>query len=336
MDISRRKFLAVCMGALFIGARRQQQIMSVQGPIDRSALGVALIHEHFLVDFIGADQISYDRWERPAVVQKVLPYIREAQQEGVKTMFDCTPAFLGRDPLLLQELSRRSGMQIITNTGYYGARNNQHLPAHAFAESAEQLAERWVREYEKGIGGTGVRPGFIKIGVDADKPLSELQQKLVRAAAITHLRTGLTICSHTGPGKTAFEQLEILRQSGLRPAAFVWVHAQNEKDKSYYTRAAALGAWVSLDGIGWGDVEEYADSLQLLKSERLLNRVLISHDAGWYKPEEPDAAFKGYTDIFRELEPRLKKRGFTSADMEQLLARNPAEAFSIHLRAQKK
>lgn len=336
MDIGRRKFLAICMGALLIGARRQQQLMTVQGPIDRSALGTSLIHEHFLVDCIGADKISHHRWEREAVLRKVLPYIREAQKEGVKTIFDCTPAYLGRDPLLLQELSRQSGVQLITNTGYYGARDHQHLPAHAFAESAEQLAQRWVREYEKGIEGTGVRPGFIKIGLDADAPLSKIYQKLVRAAAITHLQTGLTICSHTGPGKTAFEQLEILRQSGLRPAAFVWVHAQNEKDKSYYTRAAALGAWVSLDGIGWGDLDEYADSLQLLKSEKLLNRVLISHDAGWYKPEDPDAAFTGYTNIFRELQPRLIKQGFTAKDMEQLLVKNPAEAFSIRLRAQKK
>jgi phosphotriesterase-related protein len=63
-------------------------------------------------------------------------------------------------------------------------------------------------------------PGFIKIRVEGD-PLSDLHRKLVIAAARTHLKTGLTICSHTGPAVLAFEELE-----------FVWTHAQNEKEKS--------------------------------------------------------------------------------------------------------
>lgn len=303
--------------------------MTVKGPIDDSALGESLIHEHFLVDFIGADKISCDRWERPAVIKKVLPYILKAKSEGVKTIFDCTPAYLGRDPVLLQELSRQSGMQIITNTGYYGAGKNLHLPSHAFSESAGQLAERWIREFKHGIENTGVRPGFIKIGVDADTPLSAVHQKLVKAAAITHLETGLAICSHTGPGKTAVEQIELLQTMGINPAAFVWVHAQGEQEKSYYEKAAASGSWVSLDGIGWGNFDAYADTLLFLKKKNFLTRALISHDAGWYKPEDPAGEIKGYTAIFQELIPRLKTKGFTPGDIEQLLVKNPAEAFSI-------
>ena len=266
MGISRRSFLAVCAGAFFISARQKQKIITVSGPIDPSDLGLSLIHEHFLVDFIGADKISSDRWERSEVVKKVLPYLLEAKRAGVKTIFDCTPAYLGRDPLLLIELSQQSGLQLITNTGYYGARQNQHLPAHAFTETAAQLAKRWINEFHEGVDGTEVRPGFIKISVDSEESLSALHQKLVKAAAITHLKTGLTICSHTGPGKTAFEQLQLLKEAGVDPAAFVWVHAQAEKDKSYYVKAASKGAWVSLDGIGWGDIEPYVDSLLLLKS----------------------------------------------------------------------
>jgi phosphotriesterase-related protein len=113
----------------------------------------------------------------------------------------------------------------------------------------------------------------------------------------------------------------------------VWTHAQNEQDKTQHINAAKSGAWISLDGIGWGDFEKYADAIGNLRSEGLLNKVLISHDAGWYKPEEPNGGdFKGYTNIFTMLIPLLKKRGFTENGVQQLLIKNPAEAFAIRVR----
>lgn len=336
MKLTRRNFLAICIGALFIRAKEKQQIMTINGPINTSKMGTTLIHEHFLVDFIGAKEISTKRWDRVEVVNKVTPYILAAKNAGVKTMFDCTPAFLGRDPILLRLLAEKSGIQIVTNTGYYGALNNKHMPSHALSEPAEVLALRWIREFLRGIEGTDVRPGFIKIGVDSEEELSDLHIKLVKAAAITHLKTGLTICSHTGPGKTAFQQLDIIQKHGVSPSAFVWVHAQGEEDISYFESAASLGAWVSLDGIGTDDLDKYVEILVRLKSNGYLNRVLISHDAGWYKPEEPDGDFTGYSNIFTDLIPRLKDKKFNQKDIDQLLVKNPISAFRIKIKKGRK
>ena len=294
-------------------------------------MGKALVHEHFLVDFIGADRISYQRWNRASVARKVLPYLKEVKQYGIQTILDCTPAYLGRDVELLKMLVDESGLQIVTNTGYYGAVNNKYLPPHAFTETAEQLADRWIQEFEKGIEGTKVRPGFIKIGVN-EGPLSLLHQKLIRAAGITHLATGLTICSHTGPAEAALEQIGILKETGVDPSAFVWVHAQAEKNNSYHQQAASMNSWISLDGIGWGDFDNYADSIEYLKKSGLLHRLLISHDAGWFKPDEPDAPFTGYTNIFTQLFPALQKRGISETDIHQLLVTNPMHAFTLNTR----
>jgi phosphotriesterase-related protein len=64
-----------------------------------------------------------------------------------------------------------------------------------------------------------------------------------------------------------------------------------------------------------------------------LNKVLISHDAGWYKPGEKEGGdFRGYTNIFTALLPLLKEKGFTENDMQQLLVKNPAAAFAISVR----
>jgi hypothetical protein len=73
-----------------------------------------------------------------------------------------------------------SGLYILSNTGYYGANHDKHLPPHAFAESAEQLAARWIREWEHGIDDTGIKPAFVKIGVDAG-PLSTIDAKRAEA-----------------------------------------------------------------------------------------------------------------------------------------------------------
>ncbi|MGF7037865.1 phosphotriesterase-related protein [Mucilaginibacter lappiensis] len=334
MLFSRRQFLLATLGISFYRFRRKPgTIITVLGEIPADALGKTLVHEHMLVDFIGADKISYDRWNRDQVEHKVLPYLLEAKQAGVKSIFDCTPAFLGRDVILLKRLSEKTGLHMITNTGYYGAVNNKYLPVWVKKETDKQLASRWIREFKEGIENSDVRPGFIKISVDAGK-LSALHQKLVRAAALTHLETGLTICSHTGKSPAAFEQLDILKIMGVKADAFVWVHAQAETDRNLHIKAARRGAWISLDGIGWGDFENYADSIASLKQEHLLHRVLISHDAGWYKPGEPDGGkFTGFTNIFTQLIPLLNKLGFTQADYEQLLIKNPASAFALSVKA---
>lgn len=332
MYLSRRSFLLTSLGSLAFSMKKPQ-VMTINGWIDASKMGKTLIHEHFLVDFIGADKTNANRWDKEKVITKVLSYLLEVKALGINTIFDCTPNFLGRDVELLKLLAQKSGLQILTNTGYYGAMYNKFLPQWAHTETAEQLAERWIKEFKNGIDDTKVKPGFIKIGVDSGKTLTEIHQKLVKAAGLTHLATGLTICSHTGPAHIAFEEIEILRNIGISSSAFVWVHAQSESNKAEHTKAARMGTWVSLDGIGWGNSQAYAESIDLMKSNGVLNRLLISHDSGWYKPDEPDSNdFKGYTNIFKELMPMLKQKGFTDADFEQILVRNPAEAFAIRVR----
>lgn len=306
------------------------QIMTVNGPVHANKLGITLAHEHVLVDFIGADKINESRWDKTVVLNKVMPYFMEARKAGVQAVVECTPAFLGRDVKLLKMLSDKTGIQFITNTGYYGARSNKHLPSWVFTETAEQLAARWIKEFEEGIDGTGIKPGFIKISVDGPtNGITEVHKKLVRAAAITHVKTGLIIFSHTGPARAAFEQLDILKAENVKPEAFVWVHAQAEKDKTMHIRAAKMGAWVSLDNVGVNNAY-YVEALLGLQEAGLLHRVLLAHDAGYYRPGEPDGGdFRGYTEIFTALIPALKEKGFTEEDIKQLMIKNPAAALKL-------
>lgn len=307
-------------------------IMTVNGPVAAETMGTWLTHEHILVDFIGADSISNDRWKKPEVIEKAFPYLQQIKDLGCQTFVECTPAFLGRDPLLLKSLSDSTGLNIITNTGLYGARNNKFIPGYAFEETAEQLAKRWIAESEIGIDGTGIKPGFIKIGVDNGN-LSEMHKKLITAAAITHLKTGLVIASHTGPAIPAFEQIEMLKQEGVSPEAFIWVHAQSEKDLANHIKAAQLGVWISLDGMSENNLQDYLAMINNLKDNNLLKNILLSHDAGWYDPsKENGGEYRGYTTLFEKMIPLLRNENYSEEEIDQLLVINPSQAFTIKIR----
>ncbi|MEW6157381.1 MAG: phosphotriesterase, partial [Verrucomicrobiota bacterium] len=161
MGIDRRTFLAggaalltgAAVSAGCAGLRRTRSeniIMTVGGAIAPRKLGKALTHEHVLVDFIGAEQVNRSRYQSDEVFAVALPHLRRVRELGCESLFECTPAYIGRDPVLLRRLSEATGLNLITNIGYYGAGQNKYLPAHARSETADALAARWIREWHEG------------------------------------------------------------------------------------------------------------------------------------------------------------------------------------------
>jgi phosphotriesterase-related protein len=330
--MDRRGFLAALSLPVIARALGAPRVETVLGQVPASDLGLTLVHEHILVDFVGADLVRRDRYDAEEVFRTALPFLEEAKRTGVRTLVECTPAFLGRDPLLLRRLSEATGIRILTNTGYYGAAGDKHLPAHAWKEDAEALASRWIAEAWDGIEGTGVRPGFLKIGVDPGS-LSEIDRKLVVAAARTHRATGLTIAAHTGNGEAARGIVATLAEERVAADAYVWVHAQNEPDRRILVELAAKGVWVELDGVGPGSLAAHADAVAHLARGGHLERLLVSQDSGWYHVGEPGGgAYRGYAFLIEKLVPALRDRGLTAAQIETLLVKNPARAFTVGVR----
>ena len=230
----RREFLAALATPLF------------------AAEGTTLVHEHVMVDFIGAGKIAPGRYDPDEVLRAAVPKLEEVKRLGCVRLLECTPQFLGRDAALMRRLSGDTGVEIWTNTGIYGAGDHKYVPEFAKRETAVELARRFISEFEHGID--GVKPRFIKTGVDKG-PLDDLDRKLVRAAAIASRETGLAVASHTGDGAAALEQLEIVESENVPLSRFVWVHAQNEKDHAMHGRVARAGAWVEFDGIGEASID---------------------------------------------------------------------------------
>jgi phosphotriesterase-related protein len=309
--------------------------MTVRGPIDASAMGLTLTHEHILASFQSHEEwarapLSYERRE---VEQRMLPYLTRIASLGCKTFVDATAVGLGRDAALLERMSELSGLNVLTVTGNYAAFDQKFLPPYVYSDSEAALAARWIGEWRHGIGDTGVKPGLIKLGFNGGS-LNEVERKLIRAGAMAHKATGLTIGAHTGPATAAFEELAELENLGVHPSAWIWIHAQNEKDSTKHEAAARRGAWISLDGVAPKTVDEHVAAATYLRERGLLNRVLMSQDAGWYTVGQPNGGEpRPYDTVFVALIPALRRRGFSKAEIDTLFIDNPAEAFAVRVRA---
>lgn len=336
-ELNRRQFLgcaAVGLAGVSAGlaARAVEEgfIQTVLGPIAPEKFGFALPHEHVICDFIGADKTGRDRWDVDAVVARMLPVLGQLKQRGVTGFVDCTPAYIGRDPRILQKLARETGLHIVTNTGSYGGAGDKYVPKHAYSESADQLAARWVGEWKDGIEGSGVKPGFMKIGVDEakDDRLSEIDEKLVRAAARASLQSGLSVVCHTGGGPAGLSATKIFISEKASASRFVVAHSDGH-GLHINQQVAELGAWVSFDGISRRPIEQH---LKLVTSmvEKHADRLLLSHDNGWYNVGQANGGevrdFNYLADTFL---PALRANGVPEQVVRQLTVTNPARAFTI-------
>lgn len=326
--MERRTFLK---SAAALAAPQAGRVMTVRGEVGATVLGMTLAHEHLFSNFGEAPE-EPGRYDEQALLAAVLPYAKRVRELGCATIVDGTAAWFGRHPRLLKTISEQTGLNILTNTGYYGAAEDRYVPETARKESADEIAARWLREWEEGIGGTGIRPGFVKLGVDGGA-LSALDRKLVTAGARVHRRSGLTLAVHTGENaEAALEQLAILKAEGVRGEAWVWIHANKVKDLAALKQAAESGAWISLDGLDAGTIGRHMELARQMKEWGRLGQVLLSHDGNSFRVggKRP---MREYTALFTEFLPLLQQNGFSRDEVRGLTVENPGRAYAVRRRA---
>ncbi len=333
---NRREVLGLLAGATAAGIVQRARaaagttIQTVLGPIPASLFGFTLPHEHIMVDFIGARKTNRGRWDPNKVIAVMRPYLLAARERGVRGFVDCTPNYLGRDPRVLKRLAQDTGLHILTNTGYYGDAKGLYLPASAFSESSAQIAARWLREWEHGIDGSGVRPGFIKMRVDglASEPsnLSEIDGKLLAAAATVSRKTNMTVICHS-PGPSGLAAALRFAAEGGNPGRFIVAHCDGN-GMELNRKIAAAGSWVSIDAIGRKPEADHVSIVMPLLDESP-DRLLLSMDSGWYNVGEPRGGkINGYNALTDRFLPALRGAGVSAEQVHRLTVENPAKAFA--------
>ena len=256
------------------------------------------------------------------------PYLAEALDKGFGLLFECSSIGVGRNVPIITQVAEASGLPVVVPTGVYG-RADFAPPEHRNM-TEDELAALIANEIVEGIESTGVKAGFIKIATDSGA-MTPLMERILRAAGRAAVETGAAVASHTPTGSNAIRQVEILRS--ISPAIrFIWVHAQNENNRNVHRQVAALGGYIEFDNLGWNPGQ---DSMLIAAIRDLLDvgygdRILLSHDAGWYRPGVSNGGTqKPYTYLVDTFVAKLRSAGLGEATIRMITETNPIRAFGF-------
>jgi phosphotriesterase-related protein len=128
----------------------------------------------------------------------------------------------------------------------------------------------------------------------------------------------------------ARDQLDILAEIGFPAGRFICIHAHVEEDFALNLEMARRGAWIEYDNLGWEPSQdvEIIERIQRLIAAGLLERILLSHDMGWYTPAEPGGGTpQPFTYLTQTFLPNLRAAGISAAEIHQMTVTNPFRAF---------
>jgi predicted metal-dependent phosphotriesterase family hydrolase len=299
-------------------------VMSVSGPVEASALGVVLPHEHVFADLVreyrGTGLLNDEHLARLE-----LALLRDA---GGRTLVDLTLDEIGRDPAALARVAEASGVTIIMGCGHY---RDPYLNRDWFDRHAvDAIADEIVAEIEEGANGTGIRPGIIgEIGADKWY-ISATEERSFRAAARAHLRTGLTISTHAARWPVGVEQARLLAEEGVDPRRVIIGHADTVPIPEYHLSLARLGCFVCFDSIGTGteyDLSRAVDYVMALVRAGFSDQVLLSHDVFLRGHLRADGG-PGYGFLLTDFLPMLVDAGLDAEEARSFVTRNPVHALT--------
>ena len=293
---------------------------TVQGPADTQELGVTLVHEHvrFRDEAVAVEWPG--RYDEQAELDAALQAVRDASERGVRTIFDPTAMFGGRDVRFIKRVADETGVRILACTGIY---SYDYLPHYFENRDVDVMADHFVEDIEIGVQGTDIRAAFLKCAADA-AGVTEHVEKIHRAVARASVQTGAPIMAHSMPAVgTGPRQVEIFAEEGVDMAKLQIAHCGDSEDVEYIQGLIDKGVYVGLDRYG---LEMYlpidkrnATAAELLRRGHA-EQLMISQDfcatIDWFPPEaaevfESQGAIRNWsmTLVFDEVVPTLRELG---------------------------
>jgi phosphotriesterase-related protein len=303
------------------------ELITTLGKYSEDQLGMILPHEHIFVDLGPIEDENWKHADPDSVVVLMVPELNRARDAGVTALVECTPTGVGRRADIVRAVSVAAQFPVVVPTGIY---REPWVPLWAREAPLEKIRDWMVAELNGEIEGSGVQAGWIKLSA-GDDGLTNLEKKILRAAAQAGKQTDAVIGSHTIRGSVVKDQLQIIEEEGYTAERFIWIHTQAEEEFSLHLEIAARGAWLEYDSIGSeGTPEEFfLESIPRVLDAGYGNQLMLSHDRGWYDPSQPGGGVpKPFTYISEVFIPKLKGLGIDQDLITQLTNMNPFRAFA--------
>jgi len=311
------------------------------GEVDVADLGVTFMHEHVFIrtEPLACGWPSFGGWDTDAEVAAAHERLRGLAEAGVGTILDMTVPGLGRDTALVARAAEGSGVQVMFATGYY---TYDHLPfpfqvrgpGKLLGGDDAVLESLFERDLTIGIGDTGFRAAVLKLVTDEPGMTPDVD-RLARAVAAVHNRTGAPICTHAhAPSKRGLDQQRVLAECGVDLGQVMIGHSNESTDFGYLEQILDAGSYLGWDRCGIQltvPLEAQLDTLASLCQRGYAGRIMLAHDKAsfmdWFTNAEiefgaPDWHF-GY--IQGGVLPGLRDRGVSEDQIDQMLVRNPRE-----------
>jgi len=307
-------------------------VNTVLGTIDSSELGYTLVHEHVLSTSAGLKEVYPEFIDREGTAASATTHLKESNSEGVSSIIDMAPFDLGRDVLLLKEVSKNSKVNIITTTGSW------LVPPREFVgTNPDLIAPLYVREVVEGIEGTGIKAGVIKLATDKEG-ITDRFESVSRAVARAQLETGVPILTHTfSPAFVGNEQVQIFKEEGVALNRVCIGHSNDTTNVDYLKGLLDQGVWLGLDHFPGSDPDWETRTLVIkqLIDQGYGNRIMLSHDFNMRQHrgniEERTARWErnpdGYLFIKRHVLPRLIELGVSEKSATALNEENVKRFF---------
>ncbi|HSS35248.1 MAG TPA: phosphotriesterase-related protein [Patescibacteria group bacterium] len=308
-------------------------VQTVRGPVAPDALGFVLPHEHTGIALWHIPD-RWDYWELTVDDAIVVPELAAFRAAGGGSLVDLTATGVGRDPGRLRRYAEATGLNIVMGCGWYRA---AYYPTEALIDrrSVDDLADELVREFELGVGETGIRPGIIgEIGTD--KPwLTAQEERVHRAAARASRRTGMAITTHAVMSPVGLAQLRVFEEEGADPARVIVGHADSYPVLDHHLAIVGRGANVEFDflGMSFTPTETHGearivDLLAELVARGHADRILLSQDV-CHNSQLKTYGGNGYVYVIERFLPRLRDAGISESVIRTMTVDNPARILTL-------
>ncbi len=308
-------------------------VETMTGPIASDRLGFTLMHEHIITGSEGVAHNFPDVFDGPAWLEEAFNALAAAKARGIDTIVDLTVMGIGRNVPLLLPIIEKTGMQVIAATGLY---TFNEVPGYFRPRHTDEVADLFVSDITKGIQGTDVKAAIIKCATD-ELGVTRGVEKVLRAAARAHLRTGAPITTHThAASQRGLEQQRIFAEEGVDLRRVIIGHSGDSEDLDYLTKLLDAGSYIGMDRFGLDFFlpdDKRVATIAKLCAMGYAERMVISHDACVYIDTFRPGTMREiapnwhYLHISEHIIPALLEAGVSQVQIDLLTRENPRRIF---------